>query len=71
LSRTKEALILLKLKQGSALLAKEIIYAALHSESTVEAKKDAVYKAKSALKEFGIVQLSCELAEEILSLRLY
>ncbi len=69
--RTKEALILLKLKKGSALLATEIIYNALHSDITPEAKKAAIYNAKSALKEFGIVLLNCDIAEEILKLRLY
>ena len=69
--RTKEALILLKLKQGSALLLKEIIYNALHQENSVEIKKSNIYNAKNALKEFGVVHLTCEMAEEIQRLRLY
>lgn len=94
--KTKEALILLKLKQGPAILLKDIIYSALHSEtsnretdqmklrvsnrnlttstSRKETHDDAriqIYNAKNALKEFGIVQLTCEQAEEILHLRSY
>jgi hypothetical protein len=76
---TKEALILLKLKQGSALLLKDMIYKALHdnnadnnetnSISNNENSKLSKYNAKNSLKEFGIVQLSCEQAEDILSRR--
>ncbi len=78
--RTKEALILLKLKQGPAILIKDIIYSALHTTNNDndyannnddDAKRIQLYNAKNALKEFGIIQLNCEQAEEILHLRSY
>ena len=92
--RTKEALVLLKLKQGPAILLKDIIFAALHTDASnltdqtkfktsgrnviASIKKESendtkiqIYNAKKALKEFGIVQLTCEQAEEILHLRSY
>ena len=86
--RTKEALVLLKLKQGPAILLKEIIYSALHTDTSSTSmnsdliklrqfgrndddRKIQLYNAKNALKEFGIVLLTCEQAEEILHLRCY
>ena len=86
--RTKEALILLKLKQGPAILVKDIIKSALHNDSAFQASSDLIklnadkelssddkriqlYNARNALKEFNVVQLTCEQAEELLSLRSY
>lgn len=70
--KTKEAMILLQLKQGSSMLIKEIIYTALYTlEASREDKKASIYKARNALKEFGVVLLTCEAAEKILKLRLY
>ena len=36
-----------------------------------DTKRIQLYNAKNALKEFGIIQLNCEQAEEILHLRSY
>jgi hypothetical protein len=86
--RTKEALILLKLKQGPAILIKDIIKSALHDDSSFQASSDLIklnaekeqssdekriqlYNARNALKEFNVIQLTCEQAEELLSLRSY
>jgi len=86
--RTKEALILLKLKQGPAILIKDIIKSALHDDSAFQASSDLIklnaekeqssdekriqlYNARNALKEFNVIQLTCEQAEELLSLRSY
>ncbi len=64
--------MLLKLKQGSALLLKEILFNALHqTDVSFEQKKTTIYNAKTALKEFGVIQLTCEMAEEILNLRIF
>jgi hypothetical protein len=69
---------LLKLKQGPAILIKDIIYSALHTNNDNDYTNDnddnkriQLYNAKNALKEFGIIQLNCEQAEEILHLRSY
>lgn len=73
--RTKEALILLQVNQGSALLLKEILAKSLHPDLNQAAQEKPVnsnllaYNARNALKEFGILQLSSDEAELILSLR--
>lgn len=64
-------MILLKLKQGSALLVKEILNTALHQEAAPDIKKVSIYNAKNTLKEFGVVLMNCEMAQTILGLRLY
>lgn len=73
---TKESILLLKLKKGSAILLKEVLNKALineldlNLENSIENKKFTMYNAKNALKEIGIVQLSCEQARDILNLRM-
>jgi hypothetical protein len=82
---TKEALVLLQLPQGTSLLLKETLYKSLHQldsdkdapiglakrqSAGVKENHDLTARnAKNALKEFGILKLSCEQAELVLSLR--
>ena len=74
--RTKEALTLLQLNRGSALLHKEVLHKSLHIVDPIKQDKPnsneinlANYDAGNALKELGVSQLSCEDAELVLSLR--
>lgn len=64
---------MLKLKQGAAILLKDVLKNALsETESSSyddENKKVLLYNGRNALKEFGVVQLSCEEARTILNLR--
>ncbi|CAF0708520.1 unnamed protein product [Brachionus calyciflorus] len=73
---TKESITLLKLKQGSTILLKDTLDKALEIEFTVsmqqpndDSRKLKLYSAKNALKEFGIVQLTCEQVRTILCSR--
>jgi hypothetical protein len=78
--------VLLQLPQGTSILLKETLYKSLHqfdgekNVSTVADKRQlnstkenhalATRNAKNALKEFGILKLSSEQAELVLSLRI-
>jgi hypothetical protein len=66
---------LLKLKQGSAILLKDILNKALNDYDNLnnmdpnDDKNLIIFNAKNALKEFGIIQLSCKQARDVLNLR--
>ncbi len=74
---SREALILLKLKQGSAILLREIVSKAVSDKNessgiymnSNDAAKLSLYNAKNSLKEFGIAQLGVDQAKLILNLR--
>ncbi len=75
-TRTKEAITLLKLKQGSVMLLKDILNKALRDFDLVEDANQqsedrnlVVFNARNALKEFGIISLSCQQARDVLNLR--
>ena len=61
------------MKQGSALLLKDILNKALHDydeyDDVTDDKNLVIFNAKNALKEFGIIQLSCKQARDIINLR--
>lgn len=76
---------MLKLKQGSAILLKDVLNKALNESgisgsggesgslfsdpATDENRRLLLYNGRNALREFGVIQLSCEEARTLLNLR--
>lgn len=69
--KTKEALVLLQLNEGSSILLHEVISKGLQADSNDNDQNMNSYNAKKALKEFGITQLKLKDAESVLSKRIF